>query len=100
MFAHRGSNAGRVAADTLPACITAILQKPTAPLASCVFVNAELGSHIFARYAIRTSQDHAASLRKRPSNTVTTNLPLQVRPFLHTQHQRRDRPGLAYPSSP
>jgi hypothetical protein len=43
--------------------IAAILQKAATPLANCVFVEAELGSHIFARFAVRTSQNDAASLR-------------------------------------
>jgi hypothetical protein len=43
--------------------ITAILQKPTAPLANGVLVDAEFGSHGFAWQAVRTSQDRAAPLR-------------------------------------
>ncbi len=41
----------------------AILQKSATPLANCVFVEADLGSHILARQAVRTSQNDAASLR-------------------------------------
>jgi len=43
--------------------IAAILQKSTTPFANCVFVEAELGSHILARQAVRTPQNDAASLR-------------------------------------
>jgi hypothetical protein len=43
--------------------IAAILQKSATPLANCVLVEAELGSHILARQAVRTSQNDAASLR-------------------------------------
>jgi hypothetical protein len=43
--------------------IAAILQKSATPLANGVFVKAEFGSHGFARQAIRTSQNDAASLR-------------------------------------
>jgi hypothetical protein len=43
--------------------ITAILQKSATPLANCVFVEAELVSHILAGQAVRTSQNDAASLR-------------------------------------
>jgi hypothetical protein len=43
--------------------IAAILQKSATPLANCVFVEADLGSHILARQAVRTSQNDAASLR-------------------------------------
>jgi hypothetical protein len=38
-------------------------------------VEAELGSHILAPQAVRTPQNDAASLRERPGNTMTTNLP-------------------------
>jgi hypothetical protein len=41
--------------------IAAILQKSATPLANCVFVEADLGSHILARQAVRTSQNDAAS---------------------------------------
>ncbi len=43
--------------------ITAIFQKPAAPLANGVFVEAEFGSHGLAWQAIRTPQDRAAPLR-------------------------------------
>src|SRR5262245_9420100 len=43
--------------------IAAILQKSATPLANCVFVEAELGGHILARQAVRTSQNDAASFR-------------------------------------
>jgi hypothetical protein len=43
--------------------ITAILQRPAAPLANSVSVEAEFGSYRLARQAIRTSHDRAASLR-------------------------------------
>ncbi len=35
--------------------LAAILQKSATPLANCVFVEAELGSNILARRAVRTS---------------------------------------------
>jgi hypothetical protein len=41
--------------------IAAILQKSATPLANCVFVEAEHGSHILARQAVRTSQNDATS---------------------------------------
>src|SRR5262249_46324497 len=66
--------------------IAAILQKSAAPLANCVFVEAEFSRHILARQAVRTSQNDAASLRQRPRNAATTNLPLQIRSLLRTQH--------------
>jgi hypothetical protein len=50
-------------ASVIKQTIAAILQKSAPPLANCVFVQAELGSHILARHAIRTSQNDAASLR-------------------------------------
>jgi hypothetical protein len=56
-----GSRAAR--AGLVEQAITAIFQKPAAPLANSVFVNAEFGSHGLAWQAIRTSQDRAASLR-------------------------------------
>jgi hypothetical protein len=40
----------------------AILQKSTTPLADCVFVEPELHSNVFARQAVRTSQNYPASL--------------------------------------
>src|SRR6476660_7546780 len=40
--------------------IAAILQKPAAPLANGVLVEAEFGSHRFAWQAVSTSQDRAA----------------------------------------
>jgi len=43
--------------------IAAILQKSATPLANCVFVVAQLGSYIFTRQAVRTSQNDPASLR-------------------------------------
>jgi hypothetical protein len=43
--------------------IAAIFQKSTTPLTNGMFVEAELGGHILARQAIRTSQNDAASLR-------------------------------------
>ena len=73
--------------------ITAILQESAAPLANGVFMDAEFGCHRLAWQAIRTPLDRAAPLRQRPGYTMTTNLPLQVRPLLLTQHQRRDRPA-------
>jgi len=86
-----GSRAAR--AGLVKQAITAILQKSAAPLANGVFVDAEFGCHRLAWQAVRTSQDRAAPLRERPRNTVTTDLPLQVRPLLRTQHQRLDRPA-------
>src|SRR5882757_1480718 len=56
-----GSRAAR--AGLVEQAITAIFQKPAAPLANGVFVDAEFGSHRFARQAVRTSQDRAAALR-------------------------------------
>jgi hypothetical protein len=43
--------------------IAAILQKSATPLANCMFVQAELGSHILTRQAVRASQNDAATLR-------------------------------------
>jgi hypothetical protein len=43
--------------------IAAILQKSATPFANCVFVQAELGSHILTRQAVCTSQNDAATLR-------------------------------------
>jgi hypothetical protein len=43
--------------------ITAIVQKPAAPLANGVLVDAEFGSHRIAWQTVRTSQDRAAPLR-------------------------------------
>jgi hypothetical protein len=43
--------------------LAAILQKTATPLANRVFVEAELGSHVLARQAVRASQNDAASLR-------------------------------------
>jgi SRSO17 transposase len=80
-------------ASLIKQTIAAIVQKSTTPFANCVFVEAELSSHILARQAVCTSQNDTASLRERPGNTVTTNLPPQIRPLLRTQHQRRDRPA-------
>jgi hypothetical protein len=71
--------------------IAAILQKSATPLTNGMFVQTKLGSHGLARQAVRTPQNDAATLRERPGNTVTTNLPLQIRPFLRAQQQRRDR---------
>ena len=51
-----GSRAAR--AGLVEQAITAIFQKPAG-----VLVNAEFGSHRFAWQTVRTSQDHAASLR-------------------------------------
>jgi hypothetical protein len=56
-----GSRAAR--AGLVEQAIAAILQKPTAPLANGVFVEAEFGSCRLAWQAIRTSQHRAASLR-------------------------------------
>jgi hypothetical protein len=84
---------GSAGASLVKQTIAAILQKSTTPLANRVFVEAELGSNLLARHAVRTSQDDAASLRQRSGNTLTTNLPLQIHPFPRTQHQRRDRPA-------
>jgi hypothetical protein len=42
---------------------TKLLQRSTTPLANCMFVDAELGSHILARQSVRTPQNDAASLR-------------------------------------
>jgi hypothetical protein len=36
--------------------------------------------------AVRTSQNDAAPLRERLGDTMTTNLPAQIGPFLSTQH--------------
>jgi hypothetical protein len=63
-----------------------------------VFMDADFGGHRLAWQAVRTSQDRPASLRQRPGNTMTTNLPLQVRPLLLAQHQRRDRPRPLIPA--
>ena len=43
--------------------IAAILREAGTPLANCVFVKAEFGSHILARQAVRTSQNDATSFR-------------------------------------
>ncbi len=56
-----GSRAAR--AGLVEQAITAILQKPAAPLANGVLVDAEFGSHRFAWQVVRTSQDRAAPLR-------------------------------------
>src|SRR5260370_37485354 len=98
MSASEGSadivDGSRVArAGLVEQAFTAILQKSATPLANGVFVDAEFGSHRFAWQAVRTSQDRAAPLRQRPRNTVTSDLSLQVRPLLRTQHQRLDRPS-------
>jgi hypothetical protein len=68
MSASEGSadivDGSRVArAGLVEQAITAIFQKPAAPLANGVFVDAEFGSHRFAWQAVRTSQDRAAPLR-------------------------------------
>jgi hypothetical protein len=43
--------------------IAAIVQKSATPLANRVFMVAELGSHVLACQAVRTSQNDAASFR-------------------------------------
>jgi hypothetical protein len=43
--------------------IAAILQKSATPLANGVFVKSKLGSNILARYAVRTTENDAASIR-------------------------------------
>ena len=58
--------------------ITAIFQKPAAPLANGVFVEAEFSRHILARQTVSASQNDAAPFRQRSGNPVTTNLPLQI----------------------
>src|SRR5215475_4343693 len=82
-----GSTGTRLVKQT----IAAVLQKSTAPLANRVFVNAEFRSHLLTGQAVRTSQNDATSLRQRPSNAATTNLPFQVCSFLRSQYQSRGR---------
>jgi hypothetical protein len=56
-----GARAAR--AGFVKQAITAILQKPAAPLANGMFMEAEFGSHRPAWQSVRTSQDRAAPLR-------------------------------------
>jgi hypothetical protein len=57
-------NGSRAAgAGLVEQAITAIVQKPAAPLANGVLVDAEFGSHRIAWQTVRTSQDRAAPLR-------------------------------------
>jgi hypothetical protein len=56
-----GSRAAR--AGLVKQTIAAIFQKSATPLANGVFVDTEFGSHGLAWQAVRTSQDHSASLR-------------------------------------
>ena len=68
-----------------------ILEKTPAPFANRVLVHAEFGRNGFAREAVGTSQNDPASLRQRAGHAMSPNLPFQIRSFLRTQHQRRDR---------
>lgn len=60
----------RVRDSSWPTCaifssqpVNAILHEPAAPLANCVFVNAEAFGNIFAPQALRAQQNHPASIR-------------------------------------
>jgi len=63
-------------ASLIKQTIATILQKSATPLANRVFMVAELGSHVLARQAVRTSQNDAASLRHGDDELAALNTPV------------------------
>jgi hypothetical protein len=92
-----GSRAAR--ASLVIKIFKAILQEPP-PFADGVLVSTQPSPNGLAGKSVSTAQDHLTAIRKRTGDAMTTNLALEIGPFLSAQIQRCCRPAQTFRHQP